>query len=252
MKISVIIPAHNESASIGRLIKHLAKFGGSHLSEIIVSDCGSNDGTIDIAMLNGAIAVRACGKSRARQMNFGAYFASGDILYFVHADTLPPPTFATDILTAINEGHQSGCFSYRFDSDRKSLKFLSSFTRRETIFTGGGDQTLFVTRNVFDSIGEFDETLMLMEDFNMVERLRKRYSFHIIKKDALVSARKYEHNGFLRVQIANLSIFTLYKLGIPSRILKTLYRKMLYRYGQEEAKTVRLTNEDLVYELQEK
>ncbi|MEO5569641.1 MAG: TIGR04283 family arsenosugar biosynthesis glycosyltransferase [Bacteroidia bacterium] len=236
MKISVIIPTLNESASIARLIKHLKKYGGNNIAEIIISDGGSADATVEISKLNGAIAIHSAIKGRASQMNYGSTFASGDIFYFVHADTLPPVTFVTDIFNAVATGNPAGCFAYKFDSEKRQLKFLSSYTRHKTIFTGGGDQTLFLTRNIFESVGGFNEQFILMEDFDIVKRLQKEFSFHIIQCDALVSARKYDHNSFIRVQVANFIVFTLYKLRVRPAHLKTIYHRMLNQYGMEAKK----------------
>lgn len=227
MNISVIIPTYNEAAHIQQLVFFLKKHGAPFIEEIIVSDCGSTDNTINLAIQSGASIILSPTKSRAIQMNLGARHSKGTILLFVHADTLPPPTFANDIINAIKNGYHAGCFSYKFNSNKKLLHLLSKCTKKNTIFTGGGDQMLFVRKSVFDCIGGFDEKLVLMEDFDIVKKLKKNYSFILIKNDGLVSARKYEHNSFFRVQLANALVFFLYKCGVASPILKALYYKIL-------------------------
>ncbi|MEO6538796.1 MAG: glycosyltransferase, partial [Ferruginibacter sp.] len=95
--ISIIIPTYNESELIGKLINFLKEFGNKDISEIIISDGGSTDNTAEIAKNAGAQVIISPQKGRAAQMNFGASMATSDILYFIHADTLPPPSFFTDI-----------------------------------------------------------------------------------------------------------------------------------------------------------
>ena len=92
----------------------------------------------------------------------------------------------------------------------------------------GGDQTLFITRTLFQRLGGFDEQFVIMEDFDIIVRIRRVASFAIIPQDVLVSARKYETNGWLRVQLANLTAFSLFFLKVsPGRIART-YKAMLH------------------------
>ena len=97
MKISVIIPTFNEAESIGSLILYLLKNANEDLIELIVVDGGSNDGTIRIAKACGAKVIVGTSKGRSSQMNEGVINSSGEILYFVHADTIPPVSFMADI-----------------------------------------------------------------------------------------------------------------------------------------------------------
>ncbi len=101
MKVSVIIPTLNEAANIKKLITHLRKHGGNGLKEIIVSDGGSSDNTLEVASNAGAMVVRSETPGRAIQMNLGANHSAGDILYFIHADALPPIEFITEIQQAL-------------------------------------------------------------------------------------------------------------------------------------------------------
>ncbi|HET6243148.1 MAG: TIGR04283 family arsenosugar biosynthesis glycosyltransferase [Bacteroidetes bacterium] len=228
MKISIIIPTLNEAANIERLIIHLHKYGGMDLHEIIVSDGGSSDSTLEIASNAGAKAVCSEKQGRALQMNLGSNHSTGDILYFVHADTLPPIEFIAEIQKAILKRKKAGCFRFRYDSDKKLLVINSYFTKFNTIFSGGGDQSLYIQKNVFNELGGFDESYVIMEDFDLVSRLRKkRFGLHIIPKEILISARKYSNNSYLRVNIANLLVFSLYKMGVKPVKLSGLYKKLL-------------------------
>lgn len=229
MRISIIIPTLNEQNNIVSLIESLQFNGGGALAEIIVVDAGSSDQTETVAQNAGAIVVKSPLRGRAVQMNYGVKFATGDILYFIHADTRIPATFVLDIQQAIQEGYESGCYRFRFDSDRAILKLNSYLTHLNILTARGGDQTLFMTRGLFNELKGFDEYYVIMEEYDLLRRLwkKKRSAFKLIPKDVLVSARKYESNSWLRVQAANLVAMTLFRLGInPIRIART-YKKML-------------------------
>ncbi len=225
--ISVIIPALDEAKYIARLVHWLRQTAPEAGTEIIVVDGGSKDGTVAMAEEAGAIVMTSPRKGRAVQMNMGVRAAHGNLLYFVHADVLPPETWASDIQRAAGQGAQAGCFSYRFDSPRLLLRINARLTRIDSMGAGGGDQTLFVTRKVFEDMGGFDERLAIMEDFDLVWRLKRVMPFCIIPHDALVSARKYEKNNYLRVQVVNFITLALFRLGYSDKRLAAMYKRFL-------------------------
>ncbi|MFN3999414.1 TIGR04283 family arsenosugar biosynthesis glycosyltransferase [Algoriphagus sp.] len=228
MKLSVIIPTLNEAENIKELIPLLQKFGGDFISEIIVVDGGSRDDTCDIAEYLGAKVLKTEIRSRAVQLNLGAGFATANTLYFVHADTRPLKSFATDLQSALIKGYKSGCFRYEFDSNNFLLRLNSWFTRFNGLFSGGGDQTLFITRDFFNTLGGYDTKFCFMEDFELVKRIKKRTKFYIIPKTITVSARKYRDNSWIRVQLVNLYVFTLFHIGVAPEKLKKSYSILLY------------------------
>lgn len=226
--ISIIIPTYNEADGIGTLIQYLQEHGGNHIKEIIVSDGGSVDDTISIATAAGAIATLSPDKGRAAQMNHGASIATGSIFYFVHADTFPPVTYASDILTAINSGYGFGRYRTKFDSDKKILLFNAWFTRFDLFICYGGDQTLFMQRTLFDQIGGFNGSMRIMEDYDIVTRAKSTGArYKIFSSAALVSARKYETNSWLRVQTANYTIIRMYKKGASQNEMVHRYKELL-------------------------
>ncbi len=226
--ISIIIPTYNEADGIGTLIQYLQEHGGNYVKEIIVSDGGSMDDTISIATAAGAIATLSPDKGRAAQMNHGASIATGSIFYFVHADTFPPVTYACDILAAINSGYAFGRYRTKFDSDKKILLFNAWFTRFDLFICYGGDQTLFMQRKLFDQIGGFNDSMRIMEDYDIVTRAKSTGArYKIFSSDALVSARKYDTNSWLRVQTANYTIIRMYKKGASQNEMAQRYRELL-------------------------
>ncbi len=227
MQISVIIPVLNEEGNLKQLLPYIFEHGEDHLAEVIVVDSGSTDDTVHVARSYGAILLRSKVKSRAAQMNLGAHHATGGIFYFVHADSRPNTNFVKDILNAVKHGISAGCYRYQFDSSSPLLKMNAWFTRFNGILSGGGDQTLFVKKSVFKNLGGYDEYYTIMEDFEFVGRIKKHFDFKILPKNIKVSARKYETNSWLRVQLANLTVFVLYYLKREPEYLKTIYRKML-------------------------
>jgi len=227
MKISIIIPVLNEAENLKELLPFFRKVKNQEQQEVIVVDGGSTDGTKEVVEKAG-FRFLTCGiQSRAAQMNIGAGESNGDILYFVHADVRILPSFYEDIKSSLNEGFQAGCFAYNFDSNKKMLRINSWFTQFNGLLSGGGDQTLFIRKDVFWELGGFDEKFCLMEDFELVRRIKKKYGFKVNPKRILVSARKYENNSWLRVQIANLVVFGLFFLHHPPTKLKALYSRLL-------------------------
>ena len=228
MTFSVIIPTCNEAANIGRLITD--RHDPTGLVEVLVVDANSTDNTALIAEQAGATVLHSPKPGRAAQMNYGAQHATGDILYFVHADVGIHPGYVQTIGQAVGQGHEAGCYRFRFDSPHPLLRINSYGTRFPGLMSRGGDQTLFVTRPLFQRLGGFNEQFVIMEDFDIIVRIRRLASFLIIPQDVLVSARKYETNSWLRVQLANLTAFSLFFLNVsPVRIARTYKALLNYR-----------------------
>ncbi|GAB3641715.1 TIGR04283 family arsenosugar biosynthesis glycosyltransferase [Spirosoma arcticum] len=227
MTLSIVIPTLNEADTIGQLVADLQTHGSNSLTDLLVVDGGSTDSTVEQARHAGARVVVSPQPGRANQMNYGATRTSGDVLYFVHADVRVHPDFINDIRQAITDGNDAGCYRFRFASLHPLLRLNSYGTRFPGIMSRGGDQTLFITRTFFERLGGFRERYVIMEDFDIIVRIREMGRFCIIPKDVIVSARKYETNSWLRVQVANLTAFSLFFMNVsPTRIAQT-YRRML-------------------------
>jgi len=231
MKVSIIIPTLNEEENIERLLLHLKSIKNIDAHEIIVADGKSEDSTVAVAESFGAKVCKVDIQNRGVQMNCGVELSTGDVFYFVHADTLPPKSCIQNVISQVEKGSEIGCFRFRFNSKHPLLRVNSFFTRFDKMWCRGGDQSLFVTREFFESMNGYDESYVIMEDFDFIRRAKKQTHFAIIPKEVLVSARKYDDNGYFRVQIANLVAVRKFNKGESTKEILDTYKKMLnYRY----------------------
>ena len=227
--ISIIIPAHNEYQNLKRLFSTSFFLEHRLLAEVILAVSPSNTDDTELLAKQYNIKFKRCKqKGRAAQMNEASKYAKGTILAFLHADVIPPNDFIDDIVHSLSANYDAGFFSYRFDKDSWLLRVNASFTGKDGLFTGGGDQCLFIKKQVFEAVGEYNENQVLMEDFEFFKRMKKnKVPYTIIKNDLVVSARKYECNSYLRVNLSNLLLVLLFKLGYPGDKLKILHNKLI-------------------------
>lgn len=227
-EISIIIPTYNEEMNIARLLDHLEQCQNISSAQIIVCDGNSTDKTI-LSLKNREIVVLKLNKrGRAYQMNCGAEIAESDLFYFLHADVLPPKNFIPELLNWEPKSATMACFRYRFESEKILLKFNSYMTRFNGIWSGGGDQSLAIHRDLFSRLGGFNEELRIMEDFDLIERAKKLdLSLKILPFDLKVSARKYDHNSWLKVQLVNLITLCAWKAGLGQSRLYQYYSNAL-------------------------
>ena len=248
--ISIIIPVYNEEDGLGSFLRELGTVLGTHPPEknsaadvpgggkrsgepvpyeIIVVDGGSTDRTVAVANESGVRCVISPRKGRAAQMNYGAGLASGKILYFLHADTIPPSGVLSKIAAAMEGGVRSGCFRLSFDEPSRLMRFYAWFTRFDLLPFRYGDQSLFVSADLFDRLGGYREDHVVMEDNDFFRRMRKEGSFAVLKDRVVTSARKYRENGFVRLQLIFTLIFVMYYMGFRQETLVSVYRRMIAR-----------------------
>ena len=225
-ELSIVIPAWNEESCIGRTLESiLAVTEHRGDTEIVVSVSG-NDRTADIADGFPVIICRS-EKGRAVQMNNGAAKCSGRILYVLHADTIPPATFCDDIIDAVGQGKQAGCFQMNFDDPDWLMQLFGWFTQFPLPICRGGDQSLFITKDLFTKIGGFDQSLQVMEDIEIIERIERNAGFTILESRVTTSSRKYHDNGILRLQAVFGTIHLMYALGSSQEDIVRYYRNSI-------------------------
>ena len=227
---SIIIPTFNEADQIAQTISKTHAANGKHEAEIIVVDGGSIDNTIEIAQQCGAIAVKSERKGRAAQMNTGTSIAKHELLYFLHADSIPPNAFTTQILAAYQNGVKSGCFRLTFDHEHWFLKANAWFTRFDVNAVRFGDQSLFTTKEVFHKAGGFKEDVIMMEDQEIIHRLKKHGRFKVMNDYVTTSARKYLDNGVYRMQGIFYRIWAMYYLGYTQQQMLNVHRRLIRRH----------------------
>jgi rSAM/selenodomain-associated transferase 2 len=228
MSISIIIPTLNEEKQIGDLIQYLRNDPSfSNVSEILVVDGNSEDRTRSVARYHGVRVLVSPIRNRGKQMNLGATYARGSILYFLHADTYPPSGFANKINDAVANGSRCGCFRLRFNWSHWFLKANSWFTRFNFRAFRFGDQSLFVERQLFSSINGYRENMKLFEDQDIVSRLKQACSFEVLPGYVVTSARKYRKNGPYRLQLVYFLLFVMFTLGFSQKSLEQTYRNFI-------------------------
>ena len=227
---SIIIPTYNEAGQIEQTITKILAACSKHQAEIIVVDGGSTDDTLRIARACGARAIVSEKKGRAAQMNTGAAVAKFHILYFLHADSIPPDGFTSMILTSCATGITSGCFRLHFDFNHWFLNANAWFTRFNVNGVRFGDQSLFVVKDVFEKTNGFREDLMLMEDQEIIHRLKKYGQFKVLNDYVTTSARKYLDNGVYRMQLIFYRIWAMYYLGFSQEKMLQVYKRLIRKH----------------------
>lgn len=224
--ISVIIPVLHEAAVINETVMHLHRLEPAAAVEVIVVD-GSPDGTTLQAISDPSVVQVVSEKGRALQMNAGAARASGEVLLFLHADTLLPPDALARIVEVADEGRSvAGAFDLGIRSDRfifRIIERLASLRSRLTRIPFG-DQGLFIRREYFERTGGF-EPLPLMEDVELMQRIKRRGDpVTIIPERVSTSPRRWEKEGVIYCTLRNWTLQLLYRLGIPPEKLVEFYK----------------------------
>ena len=222
-RLSIIIPTLNETNVIEETINRLPQ---SDALEILVVDGGSSDGTAAMARELGARVLSAA-PSKAEQMNAGAADARGEVLLFLHADTCLPKHFEKRVLTALTrKGVSAGAFTLGIDSEDWGLRFIEQVANwRARLFKiPYGDQALFVSRQLFFEIGGFAD-YPIMEDFELVRRLKKKGQIVILPESVQTSPRRWQNFGVFKTWLLNQIIIGAYFIGIPPQRLAFWYRR---------------------------
>ena len=223
-RLSIIIPVLNEEVYIPKLLSYLERNCSDQTLEIIVVDGGSSDRTLSLAREGGAKAFES-ERGRASQMNFGARMAKANILYFLHADTFPPKSFEKEIIASVRNGYPAGCFRMKFDTESKFLNFFAWFTKVNHRLCRGGDQSLYITKELFNRSGGFNEDYKIYEDTEFVGRIYNQARFKVLPQTVITSARRYKRLGSVKLQY-HFGVIHLKRLfGAGPKQLHEYYRR---------------------------
>ncbi len=221
-KISIIIPTLNESENIKATV---ASTQASTNVEVIVVDGGSQDNTVDIVQSLGVKLITGY-QNRACQMNAGAMNATGDILLFLHADTLLPADFDAMIRTALQQPlNIAGAFALRINAPQTGLRLVEWGVklRSKWLQMPYGDQGIFITKQIFNSIGGFPE-LPIMEDFELMRYLKRLGKITFIPVPVTTSPRRWLKKGVLQTTLINQVVIIGYFLGVSPKKIRSWYR----------------------------
>lgn len=240
MQLSIIIPALNEAHHIAAVLLRLQPLRARGV-EVIVVDGGSADGTASVAapLVDRVIVStkeqaggrgRGRGRGRARQMNAGAALATGDVLLFLHADSILPDGADELILRRLPTCNRTwGRFNVSISGTHFFLPVIAWFMNWRSRLTGvaTGDQAIFMTRLAFDAVGGFPDQL-LMEDVEITSRLKKRSAPLCLREKVITSGRRWEKHGVWRTIGLMWRLRCQYALGAAPADLHRSY------YGNSE------------------
>lgn len=216
-RVSVIIPALNEQASIARAVESAIRSGAD---EVIVCDGGSNDQTVALAQMAGAIVVNAP-PGRASQQNAGADQAQGDFLLFLHADSRIDARAVQELR---QRGGFAGGFRQRIDAPGVLLRIIErgNDLRARLLGLPYGDQALYFRASWFRDIGGFPD-VPIMEDYILMRTTRWRHWPKMLRSVTTTSVRRWQNRGVLRQTLLNWSLIVGYELGFSLAVLARFY-----------------------------
>lgn len=221
MQVSLIIPTLNERPALARHLPDLLQ----RFDDVWISDGGSDDGGPELARQLGAGVVDGAAQ-RGSQLNRGARQAAGDVLLFLHVDTVLPPAATQHIQRCLEPEVVGGGFALRFDDPRPILRLAGRLINARSRLTGCplGDQAIFVRRSTFDAMGGF-RPWPILEDLDFSRRLKRQGPTVLIDEPVVTAARRYTSRGVARQLLTNWLIFGLYFAGVSPHRLAKLYRQ---------------------------
>ena len=221
MRVSIIVPTLNEEAHIAENIRNLQQLSGE--KEIIVVDGGSTDQTVTLVSGQNVRVLRAS-KGRGPQMHAGALASAGDVLWFVHADTIPSLHALEAIRNSLKtDSVVGGNFGLIFDGPSRAAKRLTAiYPLLRILGLYYGDSGIFVRREAYFQIGGFGP-LALFEDLDLLRRLRRVGKFIHLNSQIVASSRRFEQRNFALVWLHWTTLQLLYWCGVSPNWLSCWY-----------------------------
>ncbi len=220
MKFTVIIPTLNEAELIRTSIQRIHDLDES--VQIIIADGESSDETVQLSQ-KAKVEVVFSKRGRGTQCNAGAAKASGDVLLFLHADTLLPENVFELLTNSFSDRNvKIGTFRLAFDSSNAMLRFYSSFTKFDSMFTRFGDQCIVIRKSFFDEIGGFPDW-PLFEDVHLLRLARRQTKVISFPSQVITSARRFMRRGIIWTQLLNGFLLLLYLIGVSPILLAHWY-----------------------------
>ncbi len=215
--VSIIVPALNEAAQIRETLQALLALDGE--KEILVVDGGSDDETTAIAQ-SLSVTVLASARGRGAQQHAGAVRSRGNILWFVHADVIPPPQALRDIVAAMNDPSiAGGNFGLTFDGASRAARQLTTiYPTLRRLNLCYGDSGIFVRRAVYEAIGGF-RSFALFEDLDLLKRVRQAGRFVHLTTRIVASSRRFEKRNFALMWAHWTALQVLYWGGVSPDLL---------------------------------
>jgi len=224
MLISAVIPVFDDEAALARTIDS-TDFNGCEL--IVAATPHDRAPLTPLRSRRPEVIWIETRRGRGHQMNAGAEVARGDWIVFLHADTRLPPRWRDAVDEADRDPRVAfGCFRFALESRRLAARAIEAGVRaRVRLFAlPYGDQALFVRRRLFQAIGGYAD-IPIMEDVDLVRRLRSHGTLFRSRLPAVTSARKWERDGWIRRTSGNLTLLARYFAGTPPERLYHLYNK---------------------------
>jgi len=221
--VSAIIPVVADTEALACLLERLRE-SPSPPDEIIIVDGGNSAGCRNLARRFRCtyLGTRA---GRGHQLHAGALRATGDVLWFLHADAAPPADAVALIRQRQATGAAGGYFGFRFAGTPRWFKTLLAWliNWRACVGIPYGDQGLFAARQAYDAVGGFAD-LPLFEEVALVRGLRAYGDFRRLPAEIGVSPRRWERDGWVWRTLHNRYLALAYALGVPPSRLARAYR----------------------------
>ncbi|MGI8743454.1 MAG: TIGR04283 family arsenosugar biosynthesis glycosyltransferase [Bryobacteraceae bacterium] len=221
MQLAIVIPTLNEAEVIGGTLDAVLKLEGD--CEVVIADGGSDDATVDIVQARGANVIETA-RGRGVQMHAGARATRGDVLWFLHADTCPPPDAAARIFEALEAPDTAGGnFSLCFDGPSREANLLTrAYPHFRKLGLCYGDSGIFCRRSVYERVGGF-QPYPIFEDLDLIKRLKRQGRFVHLPCQITTSSRRFEDHSFTRTFAHWTAMQILYWMGVSPNLLGRAY-----------------------------